>query len=328
MKVAVYSSHDFEKKYLIDANKGKHILEFITSSLDKTTVQFAKDSQAVAAFVSDNLNSENLTTLHQLGVKYITLRSAGYNNLDLATANKLGLLSARVPAYSPYSVAEHAVGLMIALNRKIVRANAATHQLNFSLDGLVGFDLNGKTVGIIGTGKIGSIVIKILHGFGCKIIAHDTIENKELILKYNVVYSDLKTLCENSDIISLHVPLNSETTSLINGQRIKQMKQGVMIINTSRGNLIETVEIVKALKQEKIGYFGMDVYEDEKLFFKDHSNEILKDDLLARLMTFNNVIITGHQAFLTQEALKNIAETTIYNLDCFEKNTTCENLLI
>jgi D-lactate dehydrogenase len=328
MKVAVYSIHDFEKPYLIEANKGKHDLVFISSTLKSSTIHLSEGVEAVSAFVSDDLSGENLIELKKLGVNFITLRSAGYNHLNLSVAHKLKMLAARVPAYSPYSVAEHAVSLMLALNRKIVRADKATHQLNFSLDGLVGFDMNGKTVGIVGTGKIGSVVVKIMHGFGCKIMACDLEENKELVKKYDIVYTDLQTLCKNSDIITLHLPLGIETTYLFNKQIIKYMKPGVMLINTSRGKLIKTTELIAALKSGQIAYFGMDVYEDESLFFKDHSNHILKDDQLARLMTFNNVIITGHQAFLTKEALRNIASTTIDNLDCFENKKTCVNLLV
>ncbi len=328
MKVAIYSTHKFEEEYLKAANSGKHQLVFISESLKPETVHLAKDCRAVCVFVSDDLGKESLIALNSLGVKYLALRSAGYNHLNVSAAKKLGILSARVPAYSPNSIAEHAVALMMALNRRIVKANTQTHQLNFSLDDLVGFDMKGKTVGIVGTGKIGSVMASILHGFGCHLLACDKIENKELCRLYGLKYTSIEELCHASDIISLHVPLNIETELMINKKLIARMKRGVMLINTGRGKLVNSADVIAALKTGQIGSFGMDVYADESLFFKDHSSEILKDDLLARLMTFGNVLITGHQAFLTREALENISITTIKNLDCFEKKTRCGNLIV
>jgi D-lactate dehydrogenase len=325
MKVAVYSSHKFEMEYLLNASKGKHDLIFIQQCLDTSTVSKAEKCEAIAAFVSDDLGYDVLLAMARMNIKNVTLRSAGYNHVNLSRADKLGIRVARVPAYSPNSVAEHAIALMMGLNRKLIIADNRTHELNFSLDGLVGFDMVGKTVGIVGLGKIGCITAKILHGFGCKILACDKVQNKKMTRDYGVQYVDLSSLCEQSDIISLHVPLTMETHHLINKLLIKRMKPGVMLINTGRGALINTKDVIEGLKSRKIGYFGMDVYEDESLFFKDHSGEILKDDVLGRLMSFSNVIITGHQAFLTAEALKNIAETTIYNLDCFEKGIKCKN---
>ncbi|PBQ30561.1 hydroxyacid dehydrogenase [Sphingobacteriaceae bacterium] len=328
MKTAVYSIHEFENEHLLSANDGKHELIFIPQTLTEATVNLAKGCEAISVFVSDDLKAENLMELQRLGVKYITLRSAGYNHVDMNTAHNLNIAVARVPAYSPYSVAEHAITLMLALNRRIVQANNNTHRLNFSLNGLVGFDMKGKTVGIIGTGKIGSVVSNILYGFGCRMLAFDNVKNSSLAENYNVEYTSLEKLCCESDIITLHLPLTKETEHIVNATRIKMMKQGVMLINTSRGKLIDTNEVVSALKSGHIGYFGMDVYEDESLFFQDHSPEVLKDDVLARLMTFSNVIVTGHQAFLTQEALANIAVTTIHNLDCFEHKKQCVNLIL
>lgn len=327
MKVAVYSFHNFEKDYLISANNNKHELIFISESLTLKNVVLAKGADAVCAFVSDDLGQEVLDALSSAGIKFIALRSAGFNHLNVSAARKLGIVAARVPAYSPYSVAEHAIALMMALNRKIVKANTATHHLNFSLDGMVGFDMKGKTVGIIGTGKIGSVAACILNGFGCTLLAYDKIEDPELKRLYSVNYVSLAELCRASDIVTLHVPLNAETEGMINKKRIALMKRGVMLINTSRGKLVNSADVIATLKTGQIGSFGMDVYSDESLFFKDHSGEILKDDLLARLMTFENVIITGHQAFLTKEALTNIAITTIYNLDCFDANASCSNLI-
>lgn len=236
---------------------------------------------------------------------------------------------ARVPAYSPYAIAEHTVAMILALNRKLIRANRRVMELNFSLDGLVGFDMNGKTAGIIGTGKIGSVLARILHGFGCRILAYDKEENKELIERYQVEYTSCESLCEQSDIITLHVPLNEDTRYIIDKHCIDKMKPGVMLINTSRGGLVNTKAVIDALKTKHIGFFGMDVYEEEEgLFFEDHSEDILQDDTIARLMTFKNVLITSHQAFLTETALRNIAETTVYNLDCFESTTKNENEII
>jgi len=233
---------------------------------------------------------------------------------------------ARVPAYSPYAIAEHTMALILALNRRLIKAHNRVREQNFSLNGLTGFDLNGKTVGVIGTGKIGSVLVKILHGFGCNILAQDIEESKDLIDKYGVIYSDCATLCKHADIISLHVPLKASTKHLINKEHIALMKSGVMLINTSRGGLVDTKAVIEGLKTKKIGYLGLDVYEEEEgLFFEDHSDDILQDDVIARLMTFNNVLITSHQAFLTETALTNIAETTIYNLDCFDKEILSGN---
>jgi D-lactate dehydrogenase len=234
----------------------------------------------------------------------------------------------RVPEYSPAAIAEHTVALMLALNRKLVRASNRVRDLNFSLDGLTGFDMAGKTVGVIGTGKIGSVVVRILNGFDCKILAFDPHQNEELKVRYNVNYTDCMRLCEQSDIVTLHLPLTKQSRYIINKACIDSMKPGAMLINTSRGGLVNTKEVIDALKTGKIGYFGMDVYEEEEgLFFEDHSDDILQDDVIARLMTFQNVIITSHQAFLTREALVKIAETTRYNLECWEKGVASENEL-
>jgi len=300
----------------------------MSNSLTAETAALAKGYEAVSIFVSDDASAPVLQILSKAGVKFLALRSAGYNHVDLGEAKKLNIKVARVPDYSPYAVAEHAVTLMLALNRKLIRAHNRVMEQNFSLDGLVGFDMHGKTVGIIGTGKIGSLVAKIMRGFGCRILANDKIENEELKIKYDVVYTDCETLCKESDIITLHVPLTSETKYLIDTNCISKMKRGVMLINTSRGALINTRVVIEAIKTGQIGYLGLDVYEEESgLFFEDRSEEILKDDMIARLMTFNNVLITSHQAFLTDTALKNIAETTICNLDCFTKKIENKNEL-
>ncbi len=329
MKTCVFSTHHFEEKHLLQANNSRHDLHLLHVKLDGRTAALAKGCEAVSLFVTDDASAAALGVLHESGVKYLVLRSAGFNHVDLAAAKKLGFRLARVPAYSPYAVAEHTVTLMLALNRKIIRAHNRVRELNFSLDGLTGFDMHGKTAGVIGTGKIGSGVVRILRGFGCRILVNDRQENETLIKEGGVTYTDCATLCRESDIITLHVPLTSETRYLIDQNCIANMKPGVMLINTSRGALVDTRAVIDALKTRHIGYFGMDVYEEEEgLFFEDHSGGILQDDVIARLMTFNNVLITSHQAFLTDTALTNIADTTIYNLDCFEKGVKNENEIL
>ncbi|WP_320815049.1 2-hydroxyacid dehydrogenase [Flavobacterium sp.] len=326
MKTTIFSTHKFEAPYLIKANNGKHELKMLETRLTKETAILAKGSITVSIFTGDDASAEVLKQLSIFGIKNIALRSAGFNHVDLEQAAKFGIKVVRVPAYSPYAIAEHAIALILALNRKLIKANNRVHEQNFSLNGLTGFDLNGKTVGIIGTGKIGAVMVKILHGFGCRILAFDIQENEEIKQKYQVEYTDCKSLCRQSDIITLHVPLNEQTKHIINKLCIENMKYGVMLINTSRGALVDTKAVIGGLKTKKIGYFGMDVYEEEEgLFFEDHSEDILLDDVIARLMTFNNVLITSHQAFLTETALTNIAETTIYNLDCFEKRKVSGN---
>ena len=328
MKIAFYSSHKFEHNSILKTNKNKHELVFIEETLSEKSIPLALGCEAICIFVNDKTDALTLKKLHKIGVKYIALRSAGFNHVDLTEAKKLGIKVARVPEYSPFSVAEHAIALMLAMNRKLVHAHNRINELNFSLDGLVGFDMNGKTAGILGTGKIGQQIAKILHGFGCKIIAYDAEENESLKTSYGVDYVSLNTLFSKADIISLHLPLTSETEHIIDEKSIRLMKKGVMLINTSRGGLVNTVDVIQGIKSEKIGYFGMDVYEDEGgLFFEDHSQTILQDDVFARLMSFQNVLITSHQAFLTETSLKNIADTTIYNIDCFENNTLSGNEL-
>jgi D-lactate dehydrogenase len=320
MKTIIYSTHKFEKEFLIEANAGKHDLVFLDLPLKLETAHLAEGASAVSIFVNDDASEKVLVKLHAAGVRFIALRSAGYNHVSLDKAKTLKIKLARVPAYSPFAVAEHAVALMLGLNRKLIKANSRVHELNFSLDGLTGFDMNGKTAGIIGTGQIGGVVARILHGFGCKILAVDQTENPELQEKYGVVYTDYNTLYREADIISLHVPLVPETHYMIDEASISKMKRSVMLINTSRGALINTKAVIAALKAGQIGYLGLDVYEEESgLFFEDHSEDILQDDMISRLLTFQNVLITSHQAFLTDTALRNIAETTSYNLDCFEQ---------
>lgn len=328
MDTVIYSTHKFEKEYLLKANSSKHNLRLLDVPLTVETAYLSKGAKAVSIFVNDDASASVLEKLSEAGIRFLVLRSAGYNHVNLEKAKQLGFRIASVPAYSPYAVAEHAVALMLALNRKLIRANNRVHELNFSLDGLTGFDMQGKTVGIIGTGQIGAVVARILYGFDCKILAADKIENEMLKEKYGVTYTDFETLYKVSDIITLHVPLAPATRYMISKESISKMKPGVMLINTSRGALINTKDAIVGLKNRQIGYLGIDVYEEESgLFFEDHSEDVLQDDTISRLLTFNNVLITSHQAFLTDTALDNIAGTTVHNLDCFENNNKCENEL-
>lgn len=319
MKITIFDSLNFERQYLIDANNRRHELNFIQPELDEKTAVLAKDSEAVIIFVNDRADAPVLEELHRLGVKYLALRMAGFNNVDLEKAHELGIKVANVPEYSPHAVAEHTVTLMMSLNRRIIRANNRIRDLNFSLDGLIGFDMYGKNVGVIGTGKIGMEVAKILHGFGCKILCYDIKKNPELVEHVNPTYCTLDEVFANSDIITLHAPLNKHTYYMIDEEAVSKMKKGMMLINTSRGGLIKTNAVIKGLKDGTIGYLGLDVYEEEEgLFFHDHSEDVLQDDTLARLLVFQNVLITSHQAFLTHTALQNISETTFINLNAWD----------
>lgn len=289
--------------------------EFQDFKLNTTTASLAKGFDGICVFVNDKVNKAVLEKLKEYGVQLIALRCAGYNNIALKEAKELELKIVRVPEYSPYAVAEHAMTLIMALNRNIHRAYARVRENNFSLNGLIGFDMHNKTIGIIGTGKIGQVMAKISKGFGCKVVAYDKYENAKLSEELGFQYVSLDALYKESDIISLHIPLTPETQHLIDAKAISKMKQDVILINTSRGPLVDTQALIDALKNRKIKAAGLDVYEEEeKYFFEDWSNLILVDDQLARLLSFNNVIVTSHQAFFTEEAMKNIAETTIQNI--------------
>ena len=282
-------------------------------SLD--TAPLAKGTQAVCVFVNDQLDRPCLEALAAQGVKLVALRCTGFNNVDLAAAKELGLTITRVPVYSPYAVAEHAVGLLMTLNRKVHRSYNRVRDFNFSLNGLVGFDLHGKTAGVVGTGKIGRIVAKILRGFGMKVLAYDPFPNQEWATAEGVEYVDASTLASRCDIISLHVPLMPETKHIIRRETLKLMKPGAILVNVSRGALIDTTALIEALKSGHLGGVALDVYEEEEgIFFEDLSGQVLQDDELARLLSFPNVLITSHQAFLTHEALADIARTTVANL--------------
>lgn len=328
MKVTVYSIKTFERKYLEVANAGKHELVFFEQPLSKDTIGLADGSEAICIFTNDDASPENLYELGKLGVKFIATRATGHDNISESHAQALGMQVANVKSYSPYAIAEHAVALMLALNRKLLLADKQVRENNFLLDNLIGFDFNGKKIGILGCGKIGSVVAKIMHGFGCEILVHDQVENSDLIDHYNVQYCSLEHLVKTADIISIHIPLNSDTKYLFNKELIHQMKMGVMLINTGRGGVLDTKAAIEGVIDGRIGYLGLDVYENEKgMFFFDHSKQQEKDPLFAKLLSLNNVFVTGHQAFLTETALQNIADSTIYNLDCFQDNVVSTNAL-
>lgn len=321
MKIVFFDTHQFEKEAFLEANKlHKFDIDFLETKLTDKTARLTEGAEVVCSFVNDKINEKCITSLKEAGVKLIALRSAGFNHVDLVAAQKNGLLVVRVPGYSPYAVAEFAVGLLISLNRKIHRAATRVRELNFSLDGLVGFDLHGKTIGIIGAGKIGKIFAQIMAAFGCKVLITDVKRDPELEQHPSISYLDCSSLCQRSDVISLHVPLTPETHHIINRDMISMMKEGVYIINTGRGALIDAKALIDGLKEGKVGGAALDVYEEEEdVFFQDLSNKILQDDTLARLLTFPNVLITSHQAFLTKEALNNIANTTLESVAEFEK---------
>lgn len=276
--------------------------------------------------MNDQLDASVLLALSAQGTKLVALRCAGFNNVDLSAAKELGVAVVRVPAYSPYAVAEHTVALMLALNRKIYWAHSRVREGNFSLDGLLGFDMHGRTVGIVGTGKIGECVANILHGFGCKLLAHDKYQNPTVAGHYGAEYVGLDELFARSDVVTLHCPLLEETRHIVDMDAIAKMKKGVMVINTSRGALIDARAAIEGLKSGKIGYLGIDVYEEEEdLFFEDKTFEIRTDDVFARLTTFPNVVITGHQAYFTRDAVDRIAETTLQNVSAYENGEELEN---
>ena len=326
MKVAVFSAKKYDREFLSAANTSRHELTFFEPQLNEETANLVSRFEAVCVFVNDQVNADVIAKLRSLGARLIALRCAGYNNVDLSAAAEHGITVVRVPAYSPYAVAEHSIALMLALNRKVHRAYNRVREGNFALDGLVGFDMHGKTVGVIGTGQIGTVVAQILTGFNCPMLAFDPFPNATC-RSIGVRYVGLNELCAQSDIISLHCPLTPENKYIISHAAIARMKKGVMLINTSRGALLDTVAIIDGLKSGTIGYLGLDVYEEEEeIFFEDRSGLILSDDVFARLLTFPNVIITGHQAFFTREALLNIAATTIENITQFENNQPLEKL--
>ncbi len=326
MKVAVFSTKSYDRAFLQEANaRHNHQLEFFQARLDAQTAPLAAGYPGVCVFVNDLLDRPALEQLAQGGTRLVALRCAGFNNVDLPAAEELGVVVVRVPAYSPHAVAEHTVGLILSLNRKIHRAYQRVRDGNFSLQGLMGFDLVGKTAGVVGTGKIGAVVARILHGFGCRLLGFDPHPNPEC-RKLGLEYVPLEELLARSDIITLHCPLTPQTYHLINRDALQLLKPGAMLINTSRGAVIDTPAVIQALKSGHLGSLGLDVYEEEgDVFFQDLSDQVIQDDVLARLLTFPNVIVTGHQAFFTREALQAIAETTLGNITQFEQTGRCTN---
>ncbi len=322
IETAVYDTKPYDREYLTRADCGNDIaFRFHEFRLSAETALSAKGTQVVCIFVNDQADRACLEALAALEVKTLALRCAGHNNVDLAAAHELGIAVVRVPAYSPHAVAEHAVGLLLTLNRKIHRAYNRVRELNFSLNGLVGFDIHGKTIGIIGTGKIGQIAAQIFRGFDADVIAYDPFPSQDWASTNKIRYTDITSLLAESDIISLHLPLSPNTIHLLNSETIAQTKPGVYILNTSRGKLIETTALIAALKSGHIGGVALDVYEEEEgIFFQDLSGQVLLDDELSHLLMFPNVIITSHQAFLTHEALSEIARVTTMNIIALEKN--------
>ncbi|MCF7832369.1 MAG: 2-hydroxyacid dehydrogenase [Candidatus Marinimicrobia bacterium] len=321
-KIAFFDTKPYDKRSFEEVNENFGFeISYFKTHLNKDTVELTDGFDAICAFVNDKLDKVVLDHLQEHGIELVALRCAGYNNVDLRHAyERVHVL--RVPSYSPYSVAEHAMALISALNRKTHRAYYRTRDGNFSIEGLMGFDLHGKTAGVIGTGKIGQCLISILKGYGMRVLAFDLYPNLEYAKNVGIEYTDLETLYKESDVISLHCPLTPETHYMINKETIGMMKPGVLLINTGRGQLINTLALIKGLKSGIIGGAGLDVYEEEaKYFFEDFSNSAIGDDVLARLMTFPNVLITSHQAFFTREALQSIAETTLQNVrDFFDDN--------
>lgn len=326
MKVAVFSAKSYDRQFLEAANLShNHELIFLEPRLTETTASLAAGCRAICVFINDKLDAETVRAIAEQGVQLIALRSAGFNHVDLKTAKTLGLTVVRVPAYSPYAVAEHAVALILALNRKIYRAYNRVRDDNFSLEGLIGFDLHGSTVGIIGTGKIGQCFAQIMRGFGARLLAYDIQPNAHC-KSLGVEYVALSALFAASDVVSLHCPLTPQTHHLVNTESLSLLKEGMMLINTSRGGLLDTLAVIEGIKSGKIGYLGIDVYEQEEgLFFEDLSNTIIQDDTFHLLQSFPNVLITAHQGFFTRNALANIADTTLANITNFEQGKDCPN---
>jgi D-lactate dehydrogenase len=328
MKVAVFSTKYYEKAYLNKFNsEGKHQLTFFDASLNVNTTNLALGFEAVCVLLNDILDKETIVKLAEINTKLIDLRSAGYDNVDIEAATSNHIIVMRVPAYSPQAIAEHAVALILTLNRKTHKAYNRVRENNFSLENLMGFNLYGKTVGVVGTGKIGATFCGIMQGFGCKVIAYDIKESDDLKAK-GIQYKPFDDLLQRADIISIHCPLTPDTHHLFNSDAFSKMKKGMMLINTGRGAIINTSDAVSALKSAKLGYLGIDVYEgEENLFFRDLSETIIQDDVIERLMSFNNVLITPHEGFFTNEAVEQIAMTTIQNFTDFENGSVLKNEL-
>ncbi|MCU6768354.1 2-hydroxyacid dehydrogenase [Barnesiella propionica] len=325
-KIAFFGTKPYDEKSFNKVNEDYGFeIKYFKGHLNMNNIVLTQGADVVCVFVNDTVDADVIKAMAENGVKLLALRCAGYNNVDLEAA-KGRLTVVRVPAYSPYAVAEYTVALMLSLNRKIPRASWRTRDGNFSLHGLMGFDMHGKTVGVIGTGKIAKILIGILRGFGMKILAYDLYPDYKFAEEAGMTYTTLDELYHRSDIITLHCPLTAETKYMINEDSISKMKDGVMIVNTGRGQLIHTNALIEGLKNKKVGYAGLDVYEEEnEYFYEDKSDKIIDDDTLARLLSFNNVIVTSHQAFFTKEALRNIANTTLQNIKDFEEGKPLVN---
>ena len=327
MRVAIFSTKPYDRRSLETANADRgHELTFIEARLGPETATLAGGFAAVCVFVNDVVDTATLEVLAAGGTRLLALRCAGFNNVDLAAAARLGIAVVRVPAYSPHAVSEFTVALILTLNRQVHRAYNRVRENNFALDGLLGFDLFGKTVGVIGTGKIGGLVARTLRlGFGCEVLAYDIHHDPKLV-EIGVSYVDPRAIAEGSDIVTLHCPLTPETRHIVNADSIARAKRGFMLVNTSRGGLVDATAVIEGLKSGQIGYLAIDVYEQEAdLFFEDLSSEIIQDDVFQRLLTFPNVLVTGHQAFFTREALGNIAETTLGNVTAFERGEDLVN---
>lgn len=328
-KIAFFDAKPYDIESFNKENTDKNTdfeIQFFKNHLEPENISLVQGYEIICLFVNDQITAAMMAQLKSYGVKLIALRCAGYNNIDLKAANEHQIRVVRVPAYSPHAVAEHALALMLTLNRKTHKAYNRTRDNNFTIGGLMGFDMAGKTVGIIGTGQIGKVLIKILNGFEMNVLAYDVVQDEKAAQALNFKYVSLETLFKESDIISLHCPLNKQTEHLINAKSIGLMKNGVMIINTGRGKLIDTPDLIQGLKNKKIGCAGLDVYEEEsQYFFEDFSQKVLDDDTLARLLTFNNVLITSHQAFFTSEAMGQIAGTTLNNIKDFLENRPLKN---
>jgi D-lactate dehydrogenase len=329
MRVAVFGTQPYDRHFLDAVNTAHaHELVYFEPHLSALTAPLANGFPGVCIFVNDPADAQTLEILSAGGTQLLALRCAGFNQVDLKMADQLGLTVVRVPAYSPYSVAEHAVGLILMLNRKLHKAYNRVRDDNFVLEGLLGFDLHGSTVGIIGTGKIGLCFAQIMQGFGCNLVAYDKFQNAAC-LEMGITYLELPELLALSDIVSLHCPLTPETYHLINPQMLAHLKPGAMLINTSRGGLIDTPAVITAIKSGQVGYLGIDVYEQEEdLFFQDRSDTVIQDDTFQLLQSFPNVVITAHQAFFTRNALTNIAETTLANITAFATGQVCENQVL
>ena len=329
MNVTIFSTQAFERGFLQRANGTHHVLQMMEGSLTAETAHVVQGSLGVSVFSPDDVSAPILEQLWAHGVRYVAVRGAGHDNVDLEAARQLGMRVANVPDYSPYAIAEHTVALMLALCRHLRQADQQLRGNDFRIDQLIGFDLHGKTVGIVGVGRIGEVVARILHGFGCQLLGVDLSPNEDFRDLYGMQYVALPELCAQADIITVHTPLNAQTRHLIDDALLSQMKRGVMLVNTGRGGVLDTAAALRALDSGQLGFLGMDVYEGEKgLFFADHRQDPLHDETFARLLTFPSVLVTGHQAYLTHEALTNIAEATMASFTAWENGHPAAHELV